>query len=67
MSSLADLYLMTFYDKLLRVAFIEMEDIVAVVLELEGDEGFADEVGLDALLVAVFEVGFADEEISVVY
>ena len=56
MRGLADLYLMSIYGELLRVGFVEAEDVVAVVLELEGDGGFADEVRLVALLVTVFEV-----------
>lgn len=63
---MTDLYLMSFYDKLLGIGFIEMEDVVAIVLELKGDEGFADEVRLESLLMAVLEVRFADGKVSIV-
>ena len=51
---------MSFYCKQLRVTLIKTEDVVSVVLELEGNEGFADEVRFDALLMAVLEIRFAD-------
>lgn len=51
---------MSFDCKQLRVALVQMEDVVSVVLELERHEGFADEVRFDALLMAVLKVRFAD-------
>lgn len=52
---------MSLYCKQLRVALVKSEDVVSVVLELEGHEGFADEVRFDALLMAVLQIRFADD------
>lgn len=51
---------MPLYLKQFRVALVKTEDEVPVVLKLEGDKDFADEVIFNALLMVDLKIRFAD-------